>query len=332
MSFKDKIVAMKEKEKQVIDRAYAQTPVEYHGYILLLDQNMKVANTALDIKNDLESLGVFVNNGKTYLSQQVPYITVDGRIVMAVDEALKKGAQIEIGTPEFREISNKLICDVAVKTARGTATGTSKVGIGGGGVDFSNPFENAQTSAIGRALGFQGYGLIGTGIASAEEAALAMKEQTDGIPDSEQQLKQSKENNNSSNGNGKAANSKTKNKPKDEKSENSNTKNNAKNTSPEKNNNAKAAGPLTPLGTYPFALISAKLEPVGDKNFWVIAAERVGTNKTSSIYIDPKIDFPALNASEGEVLEISIAQNGSVFLATDIKIPADNSSRQQAVN
>ena len=172
MSFKDKIVALKEKEKQVIERAYAQTPVEYHGYILLLEQNLKVSNAALEINDELKSMGVYANNGKTYLSQQVPYMTVDGRIAMAVDEALKKGTQIEIGAPEFHEVNQKLICNVTVKTARGIATGTAKVGIGGGGVDLSNPFENAQTSAIGRALGFQGYGLIGTGVAVRKKLLL----------------------------------------------------------------------------------------------------------------------------------------------------------------
>jgi hypothetical protein len=33
--------------------------------------------------------------------------------------------------------------------------------------------ENAETSAVGRALGFLGYGLYGTGIASAEEVLQA---------------------------------------------------------------------------------------------------------------------------------------------------------------
>jgi hypothetical protein len=313
MSFKDKIVALKEKEKQVIERAYAQTPVEYHGYILLLEQNLKVSNAALEINDELKSMGVYANNGKTYLSQQVPYMTVDGRIAMAVDEALKKGTQIEIGAPEFHEVNQKLICNVTVKTARGIATGTAKVGIGGGGVDLSNPFENAQTSAIGRALGFQGYGLIGTGVASAEEVAFELKEQSNALtPNSEKQPKQDKNKKNSSS----SSNSKTNNQPpKDEK----NNKKSDPKKDPSKNN--KAAGPLQPLGTYSFALKNAKLEPVGDKQFWVIAAERVGTNKTSSIYVDPKIDFPALNASEGEVLEISIAQSGSVFMATDIRIP-----------
>lgn len=41
-------------------------------------------------------------------------------------------------------------------------------------MDRTNLYENVESSAIGRALGFLGYGLLGTGIASAEEVMAAM--------------------------------------------------------------------------------------------------------------------------------------------------------------
>jgi hypothetical protein len=57
-------------------------------------------------------------------------------------------------------------------------TAHARVFVGGSGVDESNPLENAETSAVGRALGFLGYGLYGTGIASADEVlhAQAMRQ------------------------------------------------------------------------------------------------------------------------------------------------------------
>ncbi len=57
---------------------------------------------------------------------------------------------------------------------RGEATGTARLFIGGGGANRDNPVENAETSAIGRALGFLGYGCFGTGIASADEMITAL--------------------------------------------------------------------------------------------------------------------------------------------------------------
>ena len=49
-------------------------------------------------------------------------------------------------------------------------TGTAKVG-GSAGAAKTCPYEDAETSAVGRVLGFAGFGLIGTGVATAEEMA-----------------------------------------------------------------------------------------------------------------------------------------------------------------
>ena len=58
-------------------------------------------------------------------------------------------------------------------TLLGSATAHARVFLGGDGVDATNPLENAETSAVGRALGFLGYGLYGTGMASVEEVLRA---------------------------------------------------------------------------------------------------------------------------------------------------------------
>jgi len=52
-------------------------------------------------------------------------------------------------------------------------TGTAKIG-GDKGAAKSCPYEDAETSAVGRVLGFAGIGLLGSGIASAEEVERAL--------------------------------------------------------------------------------------------------------------------------------------------------------------
>ncbi len=130
-----------------------------------------------------------------------PYLQVDGRTAMVTDEqrGSKEPLSVEFKSqwtleaegilatygngpagealiaqlkPELKDI---LTCIVEIGNRR--AEGSAKINWGGPGVDKTNPYENAQTSAYGRALGILGYGLLGTGIASAEEVKTAIAEQ-----------------------------------------------------------------------------------------------------------------------------------------------------------
>lgn len=90
------------------------------------------------------------------------YITVAGRLQMA-HEALK---HLSI-TTEVIPHPNQVIVRATVQTDKGTYTGISaanptKL------IEKQNPYEVAETSAVGRALGFAGYGVDGS-IASADE-------------------------------------------------------------------------------------------------------------------------------------------------------------------
>jgi hypothetical protein len=115
-------------------------------------------------------------------------MSVDGRIKMAFDEHRAKGARLQIQTQfDTEPVSGQLLCRaLVVSDLLGTATAHARAFLNGTGVDATNPLENAETSAVGRALGFLGYGLYGTGIASAEEvlqaqAARNPQEHNDGL-------------------------------------------------------------------------------------------------------------------------------------------------------
>lgn len=68
---------------------------------------------------------------------------------------------------------------VVIKVNGRRFIGTASINFGGRGADQTNPVENAETSALGRALGFAGFGSIDS-IASAEEIAEAKRRQASG--------------------------------------------------------------------------------------------------------------------------------------------------------
>ena len=142
--------------------ALQKTDSKYRSFIVPIGQWKKVGESGdRDIK-------VYV---------ELPYMSVDGRVLIAIDEHMAQGKRLIVGAAEFKDdpVSNQKHCQVTVKAeVRGEATGTARLFIGGGGANRDNPVETAETSAIGRALGFLGYGCFGTGIASADEMITAL--------------------------------------------------------------------------------------------------------------------------------------------------------------
>ena len=141
--------------------AVEATPPQYRGFLMFLPHQKKVG----------ESRGQ-----PLYAEIRVPYFTVDGRVKMALDEHRDKGGTFELQTAfEVEPHSGQLVCRATVRsTLVGSFTATARVFLGARtGVNASNPLENGETSAVGRVLGFMGYGLAGRGIASAEEVLTA---------------------------------------------------------------------------------------------------------------------------------------------------------------
>lgn len=175
MTLVEKAKAKKAEVKAIAERVQKQLPEEFHPFLIFLDQNFKVGKGK--VLNDeetraLKAEGCWISSeGDVYLPVKIPYITVDGRIAMLWN-AFPDGV-VNIATNI--DLEHKFV-SAYVTTPRGSARAHAKIGEGGFGVDSTNPIENAETSAVGRALGFLGYGLIGTGIASAEEVAQALKE------------------------------------------------------------------------------------------------------------------------------------------------------------
>lgn len=206
---KAKYTAVKTREAALEKQARVRIPAEYQDFLLLLDQNQKLSDKKVEKPEEDIGPSVWSSERGTYVPTRLPYLTVDGRVRWAIDEhkAAGKKLSVEFKTQWTLEVEAILAMEVPAGVAevliaqvpqelRGILTcmvdsdiygrfeGSAKLGWGGREVDSTNPYENAQTSAFGRALGNMGYGLIGTGIASYEEvkAAIAERETAEDKP------------------------------------------------------------------------------------------------------------------------------------------------------
>lgn len=96
------------------------------------------------------------------------YITVAER-VQALHEDIN-GRAVSI-TTEFIPNGEAIVCKATVKIGDSIFQGTSAANPNKA-IEKQSPYEVAETSAVGRALGFAGYGIV-EGIASADEMMVA---------------------------------------------------------------------------------------------------------------------------------------------------------------
>lgn len=124
--------------------------------------------------SELQQAVKIVHEGREYyISVRVPYMTVAGRIAEAVDEHLKENKKISYKTVCETVGDETVLVKVIVESEiRGYSEGIVKLGkkVSKTGQDYS--YEDAETSALGRALAKLGYGLVGQNIASYEEAIM----------------------------------------------------------------------------------------------------------------------------------------------------------------
>lgn len=112
------------------------------------------------------------NNGIVQIHGK-DYMTVARRVELAQESKALEGVETEV-------LSHDPVVVRAKVTIKGRVyTGISAVDLNSTRViEKQNPYEVAETSAVGRALGFAGYGLLES-IASADEVTRAVTIQTD---------------------------------------------------------------------------------------------------------------------------------------------------------
>lgn len=112
------------------------------------------------------------------------YMTVARRLEVALGEKALEGVETDV-----------LSFDPVVVRAKVTLKGKIFTGISSVSLDTprliekQNPYEVAETSAVGRALGFAGFGLIES-VASADEMVRAISRRVDDTPEESEEGKQ----------------------------------------------------------------------------------------------------------------------------------------------
>jgi hypothetical protein len=96
------------------------------------------------------------------------YVTVAERVQALHETVTDKPIEI---TTEFIPNGSAIVCRATVKIGANTFMGTSAANPSKS-IEKQSPYEVAETSAIGRALGFAGYGVV-DGIATADEVVKA---------------------------------------------------------------------------------------------------------------------------------------------------------------
>lgn len=104
------------------------------------------------------------------------YMTVAGRLELA-----REAKQLTSVFTEVLQHSPMVVVKATVKISGEVFTGISAANISKS-IEKASPYEVAETSAVGRALGFAGFGATDS-IASADEMTKAIKVETDEIPD-----------------------------------------------------------------------------------------------------------------------------------------------------
>jgi hypothetical protein len=143
-------------------------------YARILEQAKQKYARYAEFISELQQSVKIVHDGREYwIPVRVPYMTVAGRIAEAMDEHLAQQKKMSYKTVcEKTDDGEVLIKAIVESEIRGYSEGIVKLGkkISRSGQDYS--YEDAETSALGRALAKLGYGLVGHNIASYEEVMM----------------------------------------------------------------------------------------------------------------------------------------------------------------
>lgn len=157
----DDLRARKAFEEAAARAALAELPARYHRFIQFMERRQGFRKNGVSYSNPCPK------NALGWLTILVPEMNCTGRIEMARDEHREQNGTLDISPTEFFELGDKTYCRGTVTSSiRGSASAVARAFFSGGPhTDY--PGETAETSWLGRALRFLGYG----NLAGAAEGA-----------------------------------------------------------------------------------------------------------------------------------------------------------------
>lgn len=172
-----------------LPEVWGQKPVDYADYVQVLAQERRVRQPIPS--NPSQSAEVHVLTHALYM-------TVAGRLKMLQAAQEELGWEVEV-TPErktptkipgYLSIETRLVFRTYVSIREGSRSLGSRFGTswfpidGDRSVAAKSPYEKVETSALGRALGAWGFGVLpGSGIASFEEVSGAQRNRAEALAD-----------------------------------------------------------------------------------------------------------------------------------------------------
>lgn len=130
-----------------------------------------------------------MSNNKQVMTKtgyQAEAISLKGSQYVTVSQRIQEGHHSDFAQ-RFQVLRSEplMLCDVSlwqveIEVNQKRFIGTASINFGGRGADQTNPIENAETSALGRALGFAGFGSVDS-VASAEEVREAKRRKQAGF-------------------------------------------------------------------------------------------------------------------------------------------------------
>jgi len=154
--------------------ALKTVPADYHLFLTELQKEFSICSESVPVNEEARQHGIYSNESGTFVRLTLPYLSVDGRVLWARNEHKALDKKLDM----TRQISGNVVVFTVTSEIYGTAMGSAVIS---NAKNYkSDELQSVETAALGRALGFLGYGLLGTDETSIEEIKL-----TNGLNDQE---------------------------------------------------------------------------------------------------------------------------------------------------